>query len=158
MPHKARSKEVPEWVMSKLRQYCAYQERCINDVRTKLSTFHLQGEMDEEIINRLIREDFVNEERYARLFAGGKFRINKWGKNKIYAALAQNGIPELFILEGLNEINQEDYLATLQKLITMQKKAITETDPEKKNKKLATFAIGRGFEPNLVRDVLKDKE
>jgi regulatory protein len=158
MARKEHSKEVPEWILSKLRQYCAYQERCINDVRIKLQTFPLQGDISENIINLLIKEDFINEERYARLYASGKFRINKWGKNKIYAALSQNGIPELFILEGLNEIEPDDYMATLRKLIAMQSKTIKETDVNRRYKKLVNFAVGRGFEPNLVWVVLKEKE
>ena len=72
-----QTSEVPDWVFSKMKQYCAFQERCISNVRSKLKTFHLKEELEEKILNKLIREDFLNEERYARLFAGGKFRINK---------------------------------------------------------------------------------
>lgn len=158
MARKEHSHEIPEWVLVKMRQYCAFQERCITEVRTKLKPFHLQEEVAESIISKLIKEDFLNEERYARIFAGGKFRINKWGKNKIYSALLQNGIPELFILEGLNEIEQEDYLSTLRTLISKKSTEITEKDYNRKIGKLANFAIGRGFEPNLVWDVLKYRE
>jgi regulatory protein len=127
-------------------------------VRSKLKTFHLKEELEEKILNKLIREDFLNEERYARLFAGGKFRINQWGKNKIYAHLLEDGVPELFILEGLNEIDQEDYITVLRTIISKKSREVNEKNYDRKIRKLADFAIGRGFEPNLVWDVLNYRD
>lgn len=158
MASKDHKHEIPEWVMSKMRQYCAFQERCISDVRNKIKTFHLQEDVEEKVINKLIKEDFLNEERYARLFAGGKFRINQWGKNKIYASLLQDGVPELFILEGLSEIDQQDYMTVLRTILSKKSREIKEKDYNRKIKKLANFAIGRGFEPNLVWDILNYRD
>jgi len=158
MTIKDRQYEVPEWVLLKMQHYCAYEERCILDVKLKLQTFHLQEDVYENIINKLIKDDYINEERFARVFAGGKFRINHWGKNKIYAALQQKGLPELFILEGLNEIDQHDYINLLRNLISKKSQELVETDFSRKMKKLSNFAISRGFEPNLVWDVLNFKD
>lgn len=147
----------PEWVLSKMQYYCAYEERCVQDVKLKLRTFHLQENIYENIINKLIKEDYLNEERFARAYAGGKFRINHWGKNKIYAALQQKGLPELFILEGLNEIDPHEYVTLLRTIISKKSNELSELDFTNKMKKLANFAISRGFEPNLVWDVLNFK-
>ncbi|MCB0804765.1 MAG: RecX family transcriptional regulator [Bacteroidales bacterium] len=146
--------EIPAWALNKMKNYCAFQERCISDVRQKLSTFHLSDSLNEMIIQQLLKENFLNEERFAKVFAGGKFRINKWGKNKIFYALQSKGIPDLFIQEGLNEIDPDDYREVLVKLIVAKEGSLTESDLLKKKQKLATFAITKGFEQSLVWDVL----
>jgi regulatory protein len=150
--------EIPQWVLSKMQHYCAYEERCLRDVKIKLQAFRLQETINESIINKLITDDYLNEERFAKIFAGGKFRINHWGKNKIYAALQQKGLPELFILEGLNEIDEDEYRAVLKGLLSRKSKEVTDPDFSVKIKKLANFAISRGFEPNLVWDMLNFKD
>ena len=155
---KLTDQQIPDWALSKMKQYCAYQERCMLDVKTKLKTFHMRDDLYEKIIIQLRREDFLNEERFAKVFASGKLRINKWGKNKIYAAMQQKKVPELFILEGLSEIDQEEYIQILRDLISKKSKELKETDFSKKMKKLATFATSRGFESKLVWDVLNFKD
>jgi regulatory protein len=158
MVTKDHAREIPEWVLSKMQYFCAYEERCIQDVKTKLQTFHLQEDVYDNIINKLIKDDYLDEERYAKLFAGGKFRINHWGKNKIYSALQQKGLPELFILEGLNEIDPDEYITALRLLISKKSLEVEGPDFSKKIKKLANFAISRGFEPNIVWDVLNFRD
>ena len=152
-----KSAQIPDWVLSKMKQYCAYQERCMFDVKEKLKTFHLQEDVYESIILKLEKEDYLNEERYAKVFAGGKLRINNWGNNKIYAALQQKRVPELFILEGLNVIDDE-YMSVLHKVIVKKNNELKETDIYRRNKKLAKFAISKGFEYKLVWDVLNYKD
>lgn len=152
-----KSAEIPDWVLSKLKQYCAFQERCMFDVKEKLKTFHLQEDVYESIILQLKKEDYLNEERFAKVFAGGKLRINHWGKNKIYAALQKKRVPELFILEGLSAIDDE-YLSVLHQVIAKKNNELKETDINLRNKKLAKFAISKGFEYKLVWDVLNYKD
>ncbi|MEZ5197948.1 MAG: regulatory protein RecX [Bacteroidales bacterium] len=123
-------------------------------MKTKLQAFHLQESIYEAIINKLIKENYLNEERFAKMFASGKLRINKWGKNKIYRALQEKRVPELFILEGLNEIEDTEYIEVLRKIISRKSNEISETNLNKRNQKLAKFAISKGFEPSLVWDVL----
>ena len=152
------NKEIPDWVLSKLKQYCAYQERSMFDVKTKLNTFHLQEGMDEKIIIFLKKENYLDEARYAKVFANGKLRINKWGKNKIYAALQRKQVPEFFILQGLNEIDDEEYLHILREVISAKSRELKEKDFAKHNNKLAKFAISKGFESHLVWDILNYKD
>ncbi len=148
------SVRIPDWVQHKMVHYCAYQERCMSDVTTKIKEFKLQERIEETLIAYLIKENYLNEERFARVYAGGKFRINKWGKNKIYRALQEKKVPELFILEALNEIDKNEYLSTLKNLIAKKSRELKETNIIKRNKKLATFAASKGFENNLIWDVL----
>jgi regulatory protein len=153
-----KSAQIPDWVLSKMKQYCAYQERCMFDVKTKLKAFHLRDEVYESIILQLKEEDYLNEARFAKTFANGKLRINHWGKNKIYAALQQKKVPELFILEGLNAIDSSEYISVLREVIAKKNKELKETDFNRRNKKLAKFAIAKGFENKLVWDVLNYKD
>ena len=150
--------EVPTWALSKLQNYCAYHERCMMDVKIKLQEFHLQEDIEDALINKLIEDNYLDEERFARIFAGGKFRINKWGRNKIYQAMQEKRIPELYILEGLNSIEEEEYLKLLRSIIRKKSDQLNEPDNLKKNRKLANFAISKGFEQNLVWDVLNNRK
>ena len=153
-----KSAKIPEWVLSKMKQYCAYQERCMFDVKEKLKTFHLQEDVYESIILKLEKEDYLNEERFAKVFAGGKLRINHWGKNKIYAALQQKRVPALFILEGLNAIDDHEYMSILHGVIAKKNNELKESDISRRNRKLAKFAVSKGFEHNIVWDVLNYKD
>jgi regulatory protein len=151
-------KNIPDWVLSRMKQYCAFQERCMADVKAKLKSFRLQEGMAERIILELEKENYLDEARYARGFASGKLRINKWGKNKIYAALQQKRVPELYILQGLSEIDEEEYLRVLRDVIAAKSRAVKEPDFNRRNQKVAKFAIAKGFEPGLVWDVLNYKD
>ena len=128
------------------------------DVKSKLKSFRLQEGMAERIILALEKENYLDEARYAKGFASGKLRINKWGKNKIYAALQQKRVPELYILQGLSEIDDDEYLQVLRHVIASKNREIKEPDINRRNKKVAKFAIAKGFESGLVWDVLKYKE
>lgn len=150
--------EIPAWALSKMQHYCAYQERCIQDVKAKLKAFHLQEGMEEKIILALKDDKYLDEARYARVFASGKLRMNKWGKNKIYAALQQKNVPEFFILQGLAEIDDSEYLQILRAVISAKSREVKEPDFNKHTKKVAKFAISKGFEPRLVWDVLNYKD
>src|SRR5689334_13859520 len=137
----------PSEALAKIYRYCAYQERSHLEVRTKLVDYGLRsGEVD-EILSRLITEGFLNEERYARAFSGGKFRMMKWGKLKIQRELEIAGLTSRCIARGLTEIDQKEYLKTLTDLI--KKKAVQTSEPDlfKKKNKLARFVIGKGYEP-----------
>jgi regulatory protein len=158
MDLKKKHSEIPKWVLSKMQHYCAYQERSMFDVKTKLKTFHLQDEIYEHIVIELKKEDFLNEERYAKLFTNGKLRINKWGRSKIYAALQHKRVPELFILEGISSIDEDEYMSTLKNIILKKTDEFNEPDIAKRNKKLAKFASSRGFESNLIWKVLYSPE
>jgi regulatory protein len=101
-------------------------------------------------------EGFLNEERFAKAFAGGKFRMQKWGRNKIVYALQGRGLTENCIQRGLWEISEPDYRRTLRDVITKKSKQTKEANSFKKRDRVARFAIARGFEPELVWEVVKD--
>lgn len=148
--------QIPDWVLSKMKSYCAFQERSIFEVKTKLKTFRLQDEVYDAVINKLIEDDFLNEERFSKAFARGKLRINKWGRNKIFLALQQKKVPELFILEGLNEIDDDEYHKVLHDLLEKKARELSEVKDSTKVRKLINFALGRGFELQLAREVAAD--
>ncbi|HEX8548936.1 MAG TPA: regulatory protein RecX [Cytophagaceae bacterium] len=136
--------------------FCSYQERTQTEVREKLYGMGLKKDVVEELISKLITENFINEERFAKTYAGGKFRIKKWGKIKILEALKQKRLSDYCIKKGLLEIPDEDYILTIEKLIEIKWASNTEENIFKKKNKIATYLIGRGFEPDLVWAHLKD--
>ncbi len=146
--------KIPEWTYSKITHYCAYQERCVQDVRIKLKTLGVTEKLMDTIIAELIKDNFVNEERFAKLFTSGKFRIKKWGKSKIYKALQQKRVPEFFILDALNEINDLEYCQTLGQLLKKKNREIREEDLKKINQKLINFAHSKGYEAPAIRKVM----
>jgi len=144
--------------MQKARQFCAYQERCHKDVREKLYSLGLYKNSVEEIISELVQDNYLNEERFAIQFAGGKFRIKQWGKIKIKYELKQKNISEYCIKKALSEIDEVDYLKTLKKLLDQKKKLLkSEKNLFVKRKKLQDFMVQKGYEADLIRRTLEDK-
>ena len=139
----------------KLANYCAYQERSQKEVRNKLYETGLYPDEIEEIISELISENFLNEERFAKAFIGGKFRIKKWGRNKILMAIRQYDISDYCIKKGLQEIDSEDYNHTLEQIITAKNNSLSEHNIFVRRNKLAKYAMSRGYEAELVWDYLK---
>ncbi|MBI1770158.1 MAG: RecX family transcriptional regulator [Bacteroidetes bacterium] len=140
--------------LSKIYRYCAYQERSHREVKGKLFEYGLPSSEVDEILARLITEGFLNEERYAKAFAGGKFRMMKWGKLKIQRELEMEGLTSKCVSRGLAEIDPKDYSKTLLSLVKKKSIQIVESDPFKKKNKIARFAIGKGYEPELVWELL----
>src|SRR5687767_12131092 len=111
-----RKQLTKEQALQKLRHYCAYQERCHVEAKEKLYSFGLRKQMVEESLAQLIEEDYLNEERFAIQFAGGKFRMKQWGRVKIKHALKQKQVSVYCINKALNELDSADYDKTLHKL------------------------------------------
>ncbi|MFM7488104.1 MAG: regulatory protein RecX [Cytophagales bacterium] len=145
----------PADALKKIQHYCAYQERSHREVRNKLFDYGLfQNEVD-EIISTLIAAGFLNEERFAKAFAGGKFRIKKWGRIKIVRELEMLGVSKRNIATGLKEIDEFDYRKTLASLLGKKSQQITAKETFRLNDKLARYAIAKGYEPGLVWEALK---
>jgi len=144
--------------LAKLQKYCAYQDRCHQEVRSKLITLGIYGDILEEIISELISENFLNEERFACSFARGKFRMRHWGKNLIVNELKFRKISAYCIRKAMIEIDDEEYLQTLHEVIQKKKKHLKEKDPFIANNKVAKYAIGRGFESELVWKKIKEMQ
>lgn len=141
---------------AKAEHYCAYQERAQQEVRNKLYELGVWPSVTERIISELIADNFLNEERFAKAYVKGKFNQKSWGKIKIKQGLKLKNIPLVLIKKALNEIADDDYLLTLQKLLNKKDATLTEKHPFKRRYKLQQYAMGRGFESDLVAKVLKN--
>jgi regulatory protein len=138
----------------KVSSYCVYQERTQQEVRDQLYGYGLHKDMVEELISKLITENFINEERFAKAFSGGKFRIKKWGRVRIKEALKAKGLSEYCIKKGLQEIDSKDYTLSLLSLIEKRNEKEKEKNEFKRKHKIAQYLIGKGYEAELVWDTL----
>ncbi len=147
----------PEQAIPKIKQYCAYQERCHAEVRDKLYSYGLYKKEVEPIISLLITENYLNEERFAILYAGGKFRMNQWGKIKIKQALKFKQVSDYCIKKALKEIDEIAYLKTFQKLADQKLKTIkSEKNIFVKKRKLQDYLLQKGYENNMIHEVVKN--
>ncbi len=140
----------PEQAKPKLYTYCAYQERSHLEVRRKLDALGVYGAPADQIIADLITDGYLNEERFARAFAGGKFRIKGWGRVKIQRELEANGVTRNCIKIGMQEIDDHEYANSLLKLLRKKAATLDHTDFLVRKDKLARYAIGKGYESDLV--------
>lgn len=155
---KKQKKISPNEAYRKISSWCAYQERSHKEVRNKLYELNLHKDIIEELIFRLMTENFLNEERFARSYAGGKFRIKKWGRRKIEEGLKEKGISSNCVKIAFAEIDEEDYLKQLDELATKRLKEMEkEKDPYVKSQKIASYLIRKGYETDLVWELLKKK-
>ncbi len=138
-----------------MQKYCAYQDRCHSEVRHKLISLGIYGDDLEEIIFDLIQENFLNEERFARSYARGKFRIKQWGRNKIIRELNARQVSEYCIRMALEEIDEEEYLQTLKKLAQKKWKEYRGMKNFERKGRLARYLSSRGFENELIWAELK---
>ncbi len=145
----------PKQALIKAQSYCAYQERSQQEVRDKLYEWGMWTDAVEEIIADLITDNFINEERFAKIFAGGKFRIKKWGRVKIKIELKKKRISDYCINKAMKEISDSDYRKTLKAIIAERDKKTSEKNPLKRNYKTAQYAISRGFESDIVWGLLQ---
>jgi len=147
----------PLQAKAKIQDWCAYQERCQQEVRDKLYGYGLKQEDVEQLIASLISDNFLNEERFAKAYAGGKFRIKKWGRIKIRAGLKARRVSDYCIRKGMAEISDEEYGKTLKKLLEDKERSITEKNPIRRKYKLLRFAASRGYEQNLIMEILNEE-
>jgi len=141
---------------AKAEHFCAYQERAQQEVRDKLYHDGLHQNAVENIISTLITEGFINEERFAKAYARGKFNQKGWGKIKIKQGLKFKKVPDILIKKALLTIPDEDYIRALQKILTKKAALITEKNAYKRNYKLQQYALNRGYEGDIIADVLKE--
>ncbi|TCC99873.1 regulatory protein RecX [Pedobacter psychroterrae] len=144
--------------LAKAEHYCAYQERSQQEVRNKLYEWGLWSSDVEELIAELIQTNFLNEERFAMAYVSGKFNIKKWGKIKIKQGLKLKRVPDKMILNALKSINYDNYLNTIKLAAEKKLNVITEKDPYKKRYKLVSYLLSKGFENDLITEVLKDND
>ena len=140
--------------LDKMSKYCAYQERCQFEVRTKLFGTGLSDDEIENIICDLIEQNFLDELRFSKAFVRGKFNSKSWGKIKIKQHLKQKRISEFCIKKSLSEISKEDYYSKLNELLQKKSKLLHTEDEFTKKQKLARYLIGKGFESEMVWEEL----
>ena len=155
MPKVPSKPLTPDQVLDKMAKYCAYQERCVKDVRDKLKTYEISEEEKTKILDYLLDNRFVNDERYAKAFVRGKVNQSGWGVNKIRFHLIQKGVDKDIIDEALGQTDEEVYRRRLIEILKTKAKTVKADSDFEKKRKLAAYAIQKGFEGSLVWEVLK---
>jgi regulatory protein len=149
-------KELFKTLLSKAMALCARQELCSNDMREKLLSWGLAKTDAERIITELIKEKFINEERYSYAFVKDKFNYNKWGKIKIAAHLRAKSIPGDLIQSALNSIDNDLYKQVLKELLLSHRRSVKAKNQYDLKGKLLRYGLSKGFESNLLYDFLND--
>ena len=156
MPKAPANPLTPDQVLDKMAKYCAYQERCVKDVRDKLKTYDIPQNEREKILGFLLDNRFVNDERFAKSFVRGKVNQSGWGMNKIRFHLIQKGIDKDLIDEALGQTDEEIYRQRLIDILKTKSKTVKAASEYEKKRKLAAYAMQKGFEGSLVWEVLKE--
>ncbi|MEM8507034.1 MAG: regulatory protein RecX [Bacteroidota bacterium] len=136
--------------IKRMERYCAYQERCHKEVRDKLQQMRMIPEAVDHVLAHLIQNDFLNEQRFANSFVNGKFSIKKWGRNRILNELKRRDISPYTITNALKAIEQDEYLIVFNTLAQKKWQQLTDSDLQKKKRKLANYLSYRGWENGLV--------
>jgi regulatory protein len=144
-----------EEALQKAKQYCAYQERCHSEVKEKLYSLGMNKKEVDELLSELISDNYLNEERFAMQFAGGKFRIKQWGRVKIKYALKQKQVSEYCIKKALKAIDETDYTKTAEKLFEQKLKTLrSEKNIFIKKRKLQDHLLQKGFETSVISKLI----
>lgn len=143
-------------IKRKLEQYCVYQDRCHKEVEQKMREFNLIPEAKELILLSLMKDNFLNEERFAKSFARGKFRIKNWGKQRIIRELKFKDISAYNIKTALKEIDEEEYIKTIYRITENRNNVISESNIHKRKQKLIGFLMRKGYENELIYQVVSE--
>ena len=136
--------------LNKAAAYCTLCERCISEVSAKLTTWGVPYAVQEEIITRLTNEKFIDEARYCRAFVNDKVRFNRWGRLKITAALREKRLPQEYIKEAMENIDEDAYQQSLQETIDIKRRELKGKDDFATQQKIIRHAASRGYEPSLI--------
>ena len=151
-----RNRLTKEQALQKIKHYCSYQERCHREVKDKLYSFGLRKNEVEELVSQLIENNYLNEERFAIQFAGGKFRMKQWGRKKIQYELQQKGVSSFIIKIALKELEEAKYRETLQKLAATKWKALQDENKLVRQSKTNAYLLQKGYEQGMISNVLKN--
>jgi regulatory protein len=144
-------------IFDSIARYCAYQERSESEVRQRLKKYKIDDQEIIDIITKLKEDNFINNERFAKLFASGKFRNNKWGRVKIRYELKRKSIDDKFIDKALESIEGDDYFQLIRKLIETKKKNLVDKNAFRLKNKIANYLFSKGFESELVWQILDEE-
>lgn len=145
-----------EEAQRKLEHYCSYQERCHDEVVKKLKSMNMIPQAIDVIVNHLIQNNFLNEERFACSFARGKHRIKHWGKSRIISELKARGISKYNIDRALKEIDPYEYIQVFHTIAEKQWDSVNERNLQKKKAKVMGYLMRKGFESHLVYDKITE--
>lgn len=143
-----------EQALQKLKQYCAYQERCHSEVQQKLWELGVNRSYHDEIISSLIEDDYLNEERFALMFAGGKFRMKSWGRKKIQFALIEKKVSRYSINKAMKVIDNDAYMKSLEQLAERKYASLQSEQYLIRKKKTMDYLFQKGYEPDMVNLVV----
>jgi regulatory protein len=146
----------PQQALIKAASYCAYQERCHNEVEEKLAEWGVYGTDAGEILIKLVEQNYLNEERFARAFSGGKFRVKHWGRNRIRQELKARKVSDYCINAGMKEIDEDVYMETLTTLANEKLDTVKDKNPLVKKNKTAQYLMGKGYEADLIWNILRN--
>ena len=141
---------------SKMAQLCSRSEQCSADIRKKIVAFEIMDELVEEIISKLKKDKFIDDERYVKAYVSDKFKLNKWGKIKIRHYLRAKGLSDHLIEIGLDEINEEQYKKALIATLKEKAKKVKSDNKYEKTGQIIRFAQSRGFEPEIIHRYLNE--
>ena|ERR1051326_2515965 len=142
-------------LLLKAERFCAYRERCSFEVKQKLRELGADENTSGKIISSLSEDDYLNDGRFAKLFTSGKFRIKRWGKNKIRAELRMKKIPDPVIYDALDSIDEGEYLKTIEHLAKKKEREVKAKNAKEKKRKIFMFLLSRGFESEMIWKILK---
>ena len=145
----------PSEALNKAAAYCTLCERCMSEVSTKLTAWDVPHCEQEKIIARLIEEKFIDESRYCRAFVNDKVKFNRWGRIKITAALREKHLPQELIREAIDDIDEQQYLQSLNDVIAIKRKELKGKDDFATQQKIIRHAASRGYEPSLIIKTIK---
>lgn len=153
--HDKKMKQITEQeAFFKLSAMCAAAEHCRHEMSEKMTRWQLPDDVQERIMQRLVDEKYIDEERYCRFFVRDKIRYNKWGRRKVEQALMMKRIPRDIISGALGEVDAEEYIAVLRPLLQSKRKTIKAASEYELNAKLIRFAMGRGFDMDIIKECL----
>ena len=142
-------------ILEKMRSYCMYQERCILEVKKKLTRLHVAPKSKSKIIDHLIEDDYLNEVRFSKSFIQGKLRIKKWGRIKLNYELRIRGIKKFIIDQEINKISNEDYCQYFNEFSNNKIKTL-KGSKEQKKRSFVNYFTYRGWENNLIYEKLNE--
>jgi regulatory protein len=155
--HSKRKTYTVEEAISLMERYCIYRERSYREVEERMQRLAFIPELRQRILLHLIEGDFLNEERYARAYARGKFYINHWGKNKIRNALRMNGVSKKNIELGIEEIDSDDYHKTLVNLLENKWRSLSHKPIQERRGRVLRYLQQKGFESGMIYEMLQGK-
>ncbi|MDR1584587.1 MAG: RecX family transcriptional regulator [Prevotellaceae bacterium] len=150
-----QNKYTLEELLHKAASYCSISERCISEVEAKLTIWDVAPEDRKEIIVRLQKDDFINEQRFCNAFVKDKFRFNKWGKIKISLALSAKELDKTLINKAISLIDEGEYEEMLASILKKKLQSISYSYEYEKQGKLFLFAQSKGFEAAIIEKVIR---